>query len=102
MAMHNPMHPGEFIRDVFLEPEGISTTKLAEAMQVDRSTVSRILNGKATITPEMAIRLSASLGRSPESWLNMQNNYDLANAKQKVPAKTLVNLFAKEKALAVA
>lgn len=101
MAMRNPMHPGEFIREVFLEPLDISTTKLAEAMNVDRSTVSRILNGKATITPEMAIRLSGSLGRSPESWLNMQNNYDLANAKQKVPAKTLVNLL-NEEALAVA
>lgn len=102
MAMHNPMHPGEFIREVFLEPLGLTIRELAAAMKVDPSSVSRLLTGKATISPEMAVRLSTSLGRSPESWLIMQNNFDLANAKQKVPVKTLVNLAHREDDLAVA
>lgn len=70
-------HPGEFIREVYLELFNISTRQLATALDVMPSTLSRILRGRRGISPEMALRLSRGLGRSPESWLAMQNQYDL-------------------------
>jgi antitoxin HigA-1 len=72
MAMHNPPHPGEFITSVYLEPNGISGRELSAKLGVSASTLNRILTGKSGITPEMALRLSKCLGRSPESWLAMQ------------------------------
>ena len=84
MAMHNPPHPGEFITGVYLEPNAISGRELAEKLGVAASTLSRILKGSSGISPEMALRLSKALGRSPESWLAMQYNYDLWHAKRRV------------------
>jgi addiction module HigA family antidote len=84
MAMHNPPHPGEFITDVYLEPNGISGRKLAAKLDVAASTLSRILKGTSRITPEMALRLAKAIGRSPESWLAMQDNHDLWIARQQV------------------
>lgn len=84
MAMHNPPHPGEFITEVYLEPNSISGRELAEKLDVALSTLNRILRGSGRISPEMALRLSIALGRSPESWLSMQHNYDLSKAKQTV------------------
>lgn len=84
MAMHNPPHPGEFITEVYLEPNGISGRELAVKLDVAASTLSRVLKGLSGISPEMALRLSKALGRSPESWLAMQYNYDLWQAKQSV------------------
>lgn len=84
MAMHNPPHPGEFITEVYLEPNGISGRELALKLGVAASTLSRVLNGLSGVSPEMALRLSKALGRSPESWLAMQYNYDLWQAKQSV------------------
>ncbi|WP_414718423.1 HigA family addiction module antitoxin [Stutzerimonas nosocomialis] len=72
MSMHNPPRPGEFITDIYLEPNGISGRELAEKLGVAPSTVSRVLKGTSRVTPEMALRLSIALGRSPESWLAMQ------------------------------
>lgn len=77
MAMHNPPHPGEFITGIYLEPNGISGRQLAATIGVASSTLSHLLNGSSRVTPEMALRLSKALGRSSESWLAMQNNYDL-------------------------
>ncbi|MBA7690095.1 Antitoxin HigA [subsurface metagenome] len=77
MRMHNPPHPGEFIREVYLEPFGISTRRVAEKLQVSPSTFNRLINGESNVSPEMALRLSKTLGRSAESWLAMQDNYDL-------------------------
>lgn len=82
MAMHNPPHPGEFIRSVYLEPFGFSARTLAKKLAVSPSTLNRIITGKSGISPEMALRLSKSLGRSPESWLAMQDAYDLWQAKR--------------------
>jgi addiction module HigA family antidote len=82
MAMHNPPHPGEFITAVYLEPNNISGRELAAALGVAASTLHRILTGASSISPEMALRLAKALGRSPESWLAMQYNYDLGQAKQ--------------------
>ena len=83
MLMHNPPHPGEIIRELCLEPLGISVTKAAESLGVSRKTLSSILNGRAGISPEMAIRLSIAFDTSPESWLNQQSQYDLWLAEQK-------------------
>jgi len=83
MAMHNPPHPGEFIAEVYLEPNDISGRELATQLGVSASTLSRILNASSGVSPEMALRLSKALGRSPESWLAMQSNYDLWHAKQR-------------------
>jgi antitoxin HigA-1 len=92
MAMHNPPHPGEFINDVYLEPNGISGRELAEKLDVAASTLSRILKGSSRITPEMALRLSRAIGRSPESWLAMQDAYDLWIARQHVNLKRVTKL----------
>lgn len=84
MAMHNPPHPGKFIADAYLEPNNLSGRELAAKLGVAASTLNRILTGVSGISPEMALRLSKALGRSPESWLAMQSNYDLWQAKQRV------------------
>jgi addiction module HigA family antidote len=84
MAMHNPPHPGEFITSVYLEPNGISGRELAARLGVSPSTLNRILMGRSGISPEMALRLSKCLGRSPESWLAMQHSRDLWVAKHNV------------------
>lgn len=84
MIMHNPPHPGEFIRSIYLDPYGISCRNLARHLGVAASTLSRILKGKSAISPEMALRLSKALGRTPESWLSMQDNYELWQARKKI------------------
>jgi len=81
MAMHNPPHPGEFIRDVYLEPNGITGRQLSAKLGVSPSTLNRVLQGNSGISPEMALRLSKALGRTPESWLAMQDNHDLWQAR---------------------
>ena len=83
MAMHNPPHPGEFIRTVYLEPFSISSRFLATKLDVSPSTLNRVIKGVSGISPEMALRLSKALGRSPESWLALQDNYDLWKARQR-------------------
>lgn len=92
MAMHNPPHPGEFITQVYLEPNGISGRELAEKLDVAASTLSRILKGTSRVTPEMALRLSKAVGRSPESWLAMQDTHDLWLARQSVDLKRVGKL----------
>jgi len=82
--MHNPPHPGEFITEVYLKPNNLSGRELSAKLDVSASTLNRILKGKSGISPEMALRLSTALGRSAESWLSMQVNYDLWQAKQRV------------------
>ncbi|RZU98920.1 HigA family addiction module antidote protein [Spiribacter vilamensis] len=77
MTVHNPPHPGEFIREVYLEPYGLSARHLSRNLKVSPSTVARILQGRSSVSPETALRLSKSLGRSPESWLAMQDMHDL-------------------------
>jgi addiction module HigA family antidote len=81
--MHNPPHPGEFIREVCLEPLGLSVTKAAEHLGVTRKTLSELLNGYSGISTEMAIRLGIAFNTTPESWLTQQMNYDLWKARKK-------------------
>ena len=92
MAMHNPPHPGEFITEIYLEPNGVSGRELAVKLGVAPSTLSRILKGASGISPEMALRLAKALGRSPESWLAMQYNYDLWQAKRRVDLRHVVKV----------
>ncbi len=82
MPMHNPAHPGEFIRATYVEPFDISIRALAESLGVAASTMARVTSEQSAISPEMALRLSKALGRSPESWLAMQQDYDLWQTKK--------------------
>jgi addiction module HigA family antidote len=82
--MHNPPHPGEFIREVYLEPLNVSFRLVAEKLKVSPSTFHRLIKGQSNISSEMALRLSKTLGRTPESWLAMQDNYNLWQAKQRI------------------
>ena len=84
MKMHNPPHPGEVLREFGLEPLGLSVTEAAEALGVSRKTLSAILNGRAGISPEMALRLAKAFGTSAESWLNQQMHFDLWVTEQAV------------------
>ncbi len=93
MKMYNPPHPGEVIKGLWLDPMGISITEASQAIGVSRKTLSKIINGKGRITPEMAIRLSITLGSSPESWLGHQSTYDLWQAEQRRDELTAVPLL---------
>ena len=77
MTMHNPSHPGKVITNIYLEPNGISGRELAGKLDVAASTLSRILKRASRVIPQMALRLSKAIGRSPESWLSMQDTHDL-------------------------
>ena len=96
MAIHDPPHPGEFIREIYLAPYDISVRKVAQSLGVSPSTLTRLLNGESSVSPEMALRLSKALGRSPESWLAMQDQYDLWQVRKSVDLKDVkkVNLSA--------
>jgi len=94
MTMYNPPHPGEFIHSVYLQPSNISGRTLADHLGVAASTISRLLKTESTVTPEMALRLSKVLGRTPESWLNMQDNYDLWKARNRIDLSNLEPLVA--------
>ncbi len=82
MKMYNPPHPGVFIEEVYMEPFGLSSRYLASKLDISPSTFSRIIKKQSGISPEMALRLAKALGRSPESWLAMQSNYDLWQARR--------------------
>ncbi len=81
MPMKNPPHPGLSVRVDCLEPLGLSVTEAAKVLGVSRAALSRLINGKAGVSPEMAIRLSKAFGSTPESWIRMQAAYDLAQAQ---------------------
>jgi addiction module HigA family antidote len=82
MVMHNPPHPGKVIRELCIEPLGLTVTDAAKGLCVSRKTLSALLNGRFGISPEMAIRFSKGFGASAESWLIQQCQYDLWQALQ--------------------
>ena len=84
IQQQKPMHPGAFIRRVYLEPFDIGSNQLARQLKVSAGLVSRLINEKTDISPLMALKLSKVIGRSPESWLQMQDSYDLWLARQTV------------------
>lgn len=84
MTMHNPAHPGEVVRELCLEPLGLSVTEAARGLGVTRKTLSELLNGRAGVSPAMALRLARAFDTSPESWLGMQQQYDLWRARKAI------------------
>lgn len=94
--MHNPPHPGQIIRELCLDPLGLSVSEAAKALRVSRKTLSEILNGRAGISPEMAIRLEIAFDTTPESWMAQQAQYDLwkASKKRKALEKKIKSLAA--------
>ena len=82
MTMKTPPHPGGIIRDLCIKPLGLTVTQAAQGLGVTRKTLSLLLNGHAGISPEMAVRLSQAFGRSAESWLQLQVQYDIAQVKR--------------------
>ena len=92
MSMFNPPHPGEFIMETYMVPCELTCRFLASKLEVSPSTLNRILKQQSGISPEMALRLSKTLGRSPESWLAMQNAYDLWTTKKEVNLDSLKKL----------
>ena len=89
MGMYNPPHPGEIIKEFCIEPLGLTVTEAAKALGVTRKTFSALLNRRAGISPEMALRLSKVFGRSAEGWLKLQLQYDLWQTQQRVDLKNL-------------
>lgn len=84
MEMYNPAHPGEVLEELYL-PENMSVSEAAKKLGVSRQTLSAIINGRAGISAEMALRLSKALGTTADLWLKMQIKYDLWQAKQNPP-----------------
>ncbi|CDZ76790.1 putative HTH-type transcriptional regulator YddM [Legionella massiliensis] len=84
MAQYNPPHPGEFIKETYIDPLNISLRKAALDLDVAPSTFSRLIKGESDLSPEMALKLSKAFGRTPESWMQMQANYELWKAKQTI------------------
>jgi antitoxin HigA-1 len=83
MSLKNPTHPGEIIKHDCLEALGLSVTDAAKVLGVSRPTISKLVNGRASVSPEMAVRLSKAFGSTPEFWLRLQLNYDLAQVTAK-------------------
>jgi len=94
MKMYNPPHPGEIIKGLWLDPMDVSITEAAQAMAISRKTLSKIINGRARVTPEIAVRLAIALGSSAESWLGHQAAYDLWKLEQHPENVRAVPLFA--------
>jgi antitoxin HigA-1 len=94
MLMHNPPHPGEVLRQLCLEPLGLNVTEAAKGLGVSRKTLSAIVNGRAGVSPEMAVRLSLAFGTTSESWLNQQVQYDLWQAEKRRKSLRVMRLAA--------
>lgn len=94
MRMHNPPHPGEILRELCLAPLALTVTDAARALGISRKTLSSILNGRAGISAEMAVRLSIAFNTTPESWLTQQVQYDLWQAERRRKALRVAKLSA--------
>lgn len=91
---YNPPHPGEFIKETYIDPLNISLRHAAKDLDVAPSTFSRLIQGKSDLSPEMALKLSKAFGRSPESWMQMQTNFELWKAKQHVNLERVQVIYA--------
>ena len=80
--MHSPPHPGEIVKNILIDAQDISVTEAAIILGVSRASVSKLINGRGGISPEMAVRLSIALNTSSEMWLNLQTNFDLFQAEK--------------------
>ena len=88
--MHNPAHPGEILRELYLKPLGITQAQAAKALGVSRKHVSAIVNGRAPVTPEMAVRLAQALATDPAIWINMQAQHDLWTVSRKARPRVML------------
>lgn len=84
MALYDPPHPGELLWSLCIEPLGLTITSVAKSLGISRKTLSEVINGRSSITPEMAIRLSLAFNNKPEMWLNHQQQYDLWKARNRL------------------
>jgi addiction module HigA family antidote len=84
-AMHSPAHPGEILREMYLKPMSVTVTQAADALDVSRKHVSAIVNGRASVSPDMAMRLAAAFGTEAAFWVNLQAQHDLWVVSQKAP-----------------
>ena len=84
MNMHRPAHPGEVLRDMYIEPLGLTVTETAKALGVTRKALSELVNMRSGISMAMSLRLSKAFNTTPELWLNMQRNYDMTRAQKRV------------------
>lgn len=100
MTMHNPPHPGEFIKATYIAPLKISLRAAAEKLDVFPSTFSRLIKGDADVSPEMALKLEKAFGRSSESWLMMQAEHDLWKARKKVNLNRVAVIYNSQNVLA--
>jgi len=84
MAIHNPAHPGEILRELIIEPLELTIIDVAEHLNVSRKTLSKVLNGRGSVTPQMALRLELAFKKpSADHWLRLQNAYDLWGSRKK-------------------
>ena len=93
MQMHKPAHPGEVLKEMYLIPLGLTITTSAESLGITRKTLSELVNGRSGISTSMALRLSKAFGTTPELWLNMQQNFDLWNERQRIRLSKVKVLF---------
>ena len=83
MSMHNPVHPGEILKELVISPLDLTITDASEHLNVSRKTLSKVLNGRGAITPEMALRLELVFKKpSADHWLRLQNTYDLWQSRK--------------------
>jgi antitoxin HigA-1 len=101
MHMHNPPHPGEILKELYMEPLHLTVTETALGIGVSRKSLSELINGKYGVSPEMAIRLAKAFSTTPESWLNLQQQYDIWIAQKKCDARK-IKIFFSVKAHAIA
>jgi addiction module HigA family antidote len=83
MHMHNPPHPGEILKELYIDPLNLTIVEIAKGIGVSRKSLSELVNGKFGVSPDMAIRLSKAFATTPESWLNLQQQYDLWKEEKK-------------------
>ena len=93
MQMHKPAHPGDVLRELYLEPLGLTVTDVARALGVTRKAFSELVNGRSGVSTSMALRLSKAFGTTPELWLNMQQVHDLWTARKKTRLSKVKVLF---------
>ncbi len=91
--MHNPPHPGEILKELYFEPLSLSVTEVAKALDITRKTLSAILNGRSGISPLMALKLAIAFDTTPESWLELQNQYDLWQEQLRTGIPNIQQLF---------
>ena len=96
MEMHNPPHPGEVLKELYLEPLELTVAAAARALGVSRKHLSQIVHGHKNVAPEMALRLATAFSTTPALWLNLQSNYDIWQVRQRADLSEVEVLFSEE------